>query len=354
MTLALTLALACAGPPAGEPPPAPSPSLPAPAPPPPAADVARREFLRTYLAPDARDRLERRAWLARLGEVRLTPDGPAILKGSGAPVTFEQLIVVDDGPRIGVIVGDMSPVRMFVYLDPTDLAEVVTREVKLSQSSSRNETDDLGVYLRPGARVTVVERRDAAVRVVDECRDLDSEGWVPPDALARIFPRQPEVDGDRDDTNILSGSHLTLRPGGPPVAVFQQYDPRDFVYPAVRLGKPRRGWQRVEYLADDCRARGWIATTNLSDDGTDLWGGLGLTQQKVPCDDTTERVTLDPGILLVHADSRLPFAVVAERTTLFRSTGARLCLPTFWGPVDVTPFADPEQLRAAGSATPAR
>lgn len=352
IAFALGLPGGCARPPASGPLPSdPSPSGQPPAPTPsPTIDGDRRQILRTYLAPDARDRSDRRAWLTRLGEVRLTPDGPAILAGAGASVSPEQLLVVEEGPRIGVVVGDMGRIRMFVYVDPSDLAAVVGRETKLSQSASRSEPGDLGVYMRAGARVTVAELRGAEGRVVDPCQDFDAEGWLPGDALARVFSRPPEVDGEGDDTYILSGSVMTLRPGGPPVAVFHDFDPSDFNYAAVRIGEPQRGYQRVEYLAEDCRARGWVATANLSDEGSDVWGGLTPTQQARPCATRGERVPLAPGVVLVHADSRLPFAVVNEPTWLSRTAGDRLCLPTFWGPIEVTALAAPEPRRVAGGA----
>jgi hypothetical protein len=352
IAFALSLPGGCAGPPASGPPSSdPSPSGQPPAPTPsPTIDGARRQILRTYLAPDVRDRSDRRAWLARLGEVRLTPDGPAIIAGTGAPASPEQLLVVEEGPRIGVVVGDMARIRMFVYVDLTDLAAVVGRETKLSQSASRSEPGDLGVYMRAGARVTIAEIRGAEGRVVDPCQNFDAEGWLPGDALARVFSRPPEVEGEGDDTYILSGSVMTLSPGGPPVAEFHDFDPSGFFYSAVRIGKPRRGYQRVEFLAEDCRARGWVATANLSDKGSDVWGGLTQTQQALPCATSAERVPLVPGVVLVHADSRLPFAVVNEPTELFRTAGDRLCLPTFWGPVEVTALAAPEPRRVAGGA----
>ncbi|WAS94142.1 hypothetical protein [Nannocystis punicea] len=304
-------------------------------------DARQPGRLAAYLVPDAAQRFRRRAWVAKLGELRLSPDGPVVASGPGATTEEIELVVVEEGARVGAVLEE-SGFQQLIYVDPADLADVVTREVKLAAEFDRAPAaDDVGVTLHIGARPEVLERRNSMVRVSGSCEGFEYEGWMPGDALGRVFDGQEER-GAESDAFLASDGELFVAPGGARLARFysELYETREFEHDVRRLGRPLRGFQKVEHQSWFCTVRGWarLADVAREGEGNDVWGGL---TSPPTCDPKAGTVLLPAGVWLRHAGSQVVFATSAHSLWLARVVGSadeRLCLSTPWGPLEVQPL----------------
>jgi len=300
----------------------------------PAFDVTGERLL--FLAPDVAMRNTRRAILVRAGELRLTPGGPVVAVGHGPLADEFDVLVVEEGERPGLVLGD--GLRMFAVIDLADLAEVVSRRVRVTDAPTAiPPADDTGVFLEIGTWPEISERIDGWVRVSGGCDPILYEGWIPADAIARVFDEQPEGEGMVEAT-VAAGSRIFVSPGGPVLASFPGPEGHVASYPVELIGAAKRGFRKIEFGAPTCIVRGWVPTRKIDLDGPieELWGGA-VTSTHL-CDGSSETEFVAEGTLLTHAVSGVVFAALNGGLRLSRLPGdadGRLCVATPWGPLEV-------------------
>lgn len=307
----------------------------------PSGDTVTDTALAGHLAPDVGERVKRRAWVGRLGELRLRPEGPVVAQGPGVPAHDVEGVVVAEGARVGMVLNQIG-FQVRVYVESTDLAEVVTRDVKLTADPDQPPTpDDVGIILHIGARPEVAERRGDAARVSGGCDAIEYVGWLPSAALGRVF----EAPAERTavlEAYLASDAEIFDGPRGGRLARFHGglYDTREYEHSLELLGRPRNGFQKVIHATWFCTFRGWakVADVSANGPGNDVWGGDSLDRKM--CEHGAGKEVQPAGTLLVHAATHVVFARTESALSLEKVPGAtdgRVCLPTEWGPLEVTP-----------------
>lgn len=296
-----------------------------------------------FLAPDVATRYTRRATLVHVGELRIASDGPVVAVGRGPLLNTLDLIVVEEGERPGVVLLDAG-LRMFAVINPADLAEVVTRRVRVTDvPTGAPSADDTGVFLEIGAWPEITDRIDGWLRISGGCDPILHEGWIPADALGRIFDHQPEAEALIDAT-VAAGSRVFVGPGGRPLASFPGSESLVSSYPVELVGAVKRGFRKIKFTTQTCTVRGWVPTRHVDRFGAieEIWGG-GVVSTRL-CGESSDTQTLAAGTLLAHTVGGVVFARMDKPLRLSRVRGTnddRLCISTLWGPLEVRPVRRP-------------
>jgi len=255
----------------------------------------------------------------------------------------ETVLVVEEGARPGVVFAD-DGLRMFAVVDRADLAELVTRRVRVAEApAAPPSTDDTGVFLEIGARPAITDRIDGWLRISGGCDPIVYDGWIAADAIGRVFDHQPEAVGVVDAT-VAVGSRVFVGPGGRQIASFLGPESPVSSYPVELLGAAKRGFRKVLFGTQTCTVRGWVATRGVDRSGRfeELWGG-GVTRTHL-CGGSSDTRLVAAGTLLAHTVGGAVVASLDSPRRLSRVPGAaddRLCIATPWGPIEVRPVGQP-------------
>jgi hypothetical protein len=255
-----------------------------------------------------------RVHVARMGEVRLVPGGPANTRGGHTLERMLEVAVVEERAGLVRVVYDHDDARVMLWVKAADLTWSIARPVRLA-----GRGDD-GVWLGTGAPVTVTGAgRKRTVTYTDG--DITVRGVVAADAVTRVFP--VSVRGDR--TFGATAREIRIAPGG---AVLRS---RPIGVDVVQV---RGAWTEVEHRSRYLRIRGWVANARLSDDlfnlsGTGAGSAIGMSD--------TPLVDIPAGACLYDGRGGAPVGVqlVAARRYVAGHDGDwwQVYLATPWGTV---------------------
>jgi hypothetical protein len=283
--------------------------------------------------------VETRAWIRRLGDVRLRPGGPVVATGPGDVEGFEiaALAQQQDHVQVGWTFGQT---QLHVWLDADDAAPTVARVEPLANAPKVKVDGDEGrIDLGPGALVESLESRDGWTRV----RTVDDghEGWVPDDALARVYAYRRFEYATAGPVGFVPGRvALRATPGGAKV----------FTLPRVRPVSPHRvrvlsdadpKWLLVEYVPpcpESVRVTGFAAARDVNRPSPPPGVGIscgyatfrGRRPGLRPPRGTVERVELAAGTKL-HDDEGRPVGEVLDPTTVLVVDDDHVGVPSPWG-----------------------
>jgi hypothetical protein len=197
-----------------------------------------------------------RAQLGRLGALRLTEHGRAVLDGDGREVD-EVVPVLAERDRLEIaIAGD--GVTIVGWIDRRDLAPVTLMEHRVVRApGGRARAERLGVTVLPG-HPTTTEVRGGWVRVRGH-RGLAFDGWIPDDT-AKTWEAVPGPDVEDARVELPTGTRLVEDPGGggEVLAVLTRPATARLVE-SIALGA-----DKVEVITGDARAIGYAARPELT------------------------------------------------------------------------------------------
>lgn len=284
-------------------------------------------------------------WLAvtRRGAVRLVPHGPDLGLRDQAPFPgSKRLPVLEDGERPRVIVDD-GAIRLLLYVDRQDLRPVLLREAPLrpDPTTALGDSPRRGhAILLPGAWVDVIATEGAMARVSYGEPEPKLRGWIEADALGTTFTKPPPVRGGHDEEGqrrARRAAKLRERPGGKALTTIDEDDSVRILAPAAQ-----QGHQWVEYqpmCERGVRYVGFVQRRDLYTPELGLVTGCGRGGVDIPVGfgeaEGAPRVTLEPGRILLDADSPTVVGCVHAQAEVAELGEGRYAVATIWGPVPV-------------------
>lgn len=252
----------------------------------PAGDVARpRTYPRasTLLAdPTA---APYRAHVARMGEASLVLGGARTEDGGHTIERDVELPVAGERDGHVRVVVEHDDARTLVWIDAADLAWSITTTARLAGRG------DAGVWLLPGAPVTITGGRGASRTVQFDDDGLTVSGAVAVRALGKVFP----ASASRARASMQRADHLRVTPGG------------EELYPGaleVEIVRREGAWTLVEHRGRYVHVRGWVPA--VEDVGTISTVGSGSGSAFGMSD--TDRVAIAQGACLFDGARGAPVA----------------------------------------------
>lgn len=283
-------------------------------------------------------RLLHRMGIARLGPVRLRPDGPPQGWANGMTLApFVRAGVVEDGTRPRVLV-DQAGVRLLLYVERDDAMPVVQADTLLRPRPGMQVgplPDEGMAVLRKGAWVRLEQRRGEELQV--RHREVGS-GYVDAAALGVTveFDGEPSRLERGQPRKAGRATELRVSPDGR--ALKSIADQRELrVFPE----HTRDGHTLVyeEATCDRYGFVGFVATQDIGGPWQAYLLGCPYYREKLSPhwgDAWSEpRTTIEAGRFLLDPQEPTIVGCAAEEVPAADLGDGRVALPTVWGPITV-------------------
>jgi hypothetical protein len=222
-----------------------------------------RRYTGGFLADDAAAMFPHRAWLARSGPLRLRRGGPPLDAGPPRPLPPFELVVVEQSEGLTRLVYEETSLRLLVWAPDDALESVPVADTRLALRprelpAGPAGAPEVGVWLMPGMRLSVVGRSEGWLEVAVEESGFQARGWVSEASLGKVF--QPSTLRMTTHAGVREGARLLASPSGPPLGRFPLTpgEPAGINHWVEPVGAPTRGFQLVRFLGFTMWARGYL------------------------------------------------------------------------------------------------
>lgn len=222
----------------------------------------------------------RRAVLVGAPELRLskTSEDLATERSDEKEPSSHEETVLESGPDKLRLLLEGAGVRLAAYVEARAALELPVRDVVLRVEGV---TGGGQVLLRPGAPIEAAPSSASERRVRLVTPTLEASGWLPADALARVFT--PADAAEAPATHLIEQKvEVKASPGGPTLAIVR--GSQDDEQEVREVGELRDGFRKIVIEAPRYRVEGWVAEGSvkpiagaLSGFGTGFGGGWGGT-----------------------------------------------------------------------------
>jgi hypothetical protein len=217
--------------------------------------------------PGVMDRITKRARIRVIGRAYLTLGGAAIDPSDREPPHAPLHVIAEMRDRLRVVSED-DGARVALWILRGDALPVPTVEVQLTDQRGAAPSD-AGVWLEPGAAITVHRASDGRREVAMTTEMVNVIGWVPAGALGAVWTVVPPV--TIPTTHVVTAGPLRAAPSADAAVIAATREDASVV-----AGETRGEWRMVELRRDGLRIRGWVPARALTAGAGEEWGTIGL------------------------------------------------------------------------------
>jgi hypothetical protein len=188
------------------------------------------------------------------------------VKVAGSDQEYEIVATVGGDVRLQV---PAIGAHLLFWANESALAPAIVRRTPLGPN----------VELRPGAPVTVRQRRGGRVRVRLDAGGVVVEGEVAASAIGRRFMRGRYEAPGGEVVTLRRGVRVRATPRGVVIATVSGLDDADMPRAEQRVsavGAAVAGWREVVVLTDDVRVRGFVRSDDVVLERAAMYGGFGF------------------------------------------------------------------------------